>query len=153
MSSRKNSAAPLPVSGPWATKSGGHLNVLFNFDRAEAREYIEGSEDEPSGLRAYRVTGLKKGAIGGNEWHKARVEMAFVTRGALTWEITASDGTESTIESSPSTQGVIIYPNTLHTYHVEEDDTEILVITNTMFDPNDPSTHDTYSSDSFVSVT
>jgi dTDP-4-dehydrorhamnose 3,5-epimerase-like enzyme len=75
--------------------------------------------------------------------------MAFVTRGALTWKIVANDGTESTIKSSPSTQGVIIYPNTMHTYHVDEDDTEILVVTNTMFDPNDTSTHDTYSDESF----
>jgi hypothetical protein len=145
---RKNRSDILPLTGPWPTKSGGELSVLLNFNKQQTASFT-GNTSDLGGLRIYRVTGLSKGATGANEWHKVRTEMAFVARGGVTWNITHADGSQATLESDPYTQGVMIPPGTMHTYKVTQDDTELLIITNTVFDPDDTSTHDTYSHASF----
>src|SRR5690606_23717408 len=92
-----------------------------------------------------------KGAVGANEWHRIRAEIAIVTKGSVAW-------TNSDIENHTSTlilnrrQSILIPPFILHTYKVLEDDAELLILANTLFNPEDPATHDTYSKDQFYKL-
>ena len=158
MSSKPNSlnlgsVQDIPQTGPWNTKSGGELRVLFNFTKQQLEAFSNnGSSHVFAGLRSYRVTELAAQSIGANEWHKHRTELVFVTKGLIEWECIDSTNNKVTTKLSPSSNGLLIPPRTLHKYRALEDDCEILVITNTYFDPSDSTTHDTYSADSFITT-
>lgn len=140
----------LTRKGPWRTKSNGSLNVLFNFSTDDVTHFLSPSKGTVSeGLRAYTVSNLSKGSVGANEWHKYRTELIFTTHGSIQWECISVSGEMTTKVITPSSDGLVIPPGTLHTYTSLIDNSEILVIANTSFDPEDPSTHDTYQSDSF----
>lgn len=142
--------------GPWDTKSGGKLNVLFGLGndviQADFFSYqpLELSKipADVRGLRSYRVSDLVKGSIGAKEWHRLRNELVFVLEGAVKW--TCEDvygGKQEFIIDGQS--GVWTPPFILHTYEAIADNTQILVIANTLFLPDDPRTHDTYTTDEF----
>ena len=145
----------LPVRGPWDTKSGGHLHVLFALPLGTVQERHfnyrpEELKDIPDirGLRIYTVGDLSKGKIGGNEWHRIREEMVFVLKGSVRWMCEDAIGgkTETILDR---TVGVWMPPYILHTYEVLEDDSELLVVANTLYNHDDPLTHDTFSLDEF----
>ena len=86
--------AEFPNEGPWTTKSGGELNVLFArhlniingiFFEYDARE-LEKIPRDIRGLRMYRVDNIPKGGIGGNEFHRIRQEIIIPIRGRLVYE-------------------------------------------------------------------
>jgi len=141
----------LPNKGPWSTKSNGQLNVLFGIDFSilnkkffhyELSE-LSNIEIDIRGLRSYHVNGLCCGSIGANEWHRIRNELVFVVSGSVKWtcEDVCGDISEFIIDS---TTGVWVPPFILHTYETLQDETEILVIANTLFFPDDPTTHDSF---------
>ncbi|HRN96998.1 MAG TPA: WxcM-like domain-containing protein [Candidatus Saccharibacteria bacterium] len=142
--------------GPWDTKSGGSLNVLFSigYDSIQGRFLrYERSELEMigmdiRGLRSYTVTGLKKGSVGAHEWHRLRNELVFTVRGSVKWTCEDTYGEIVTFSKSTSF-GLWIPPFTLHTYESLEDNSEILVFANTLFLPDDPTTHDTFDATLF----
>jgi methionine-S-sulfoxide reductase len=51
-----------------------------------------------------------------------------------------------------SKKSVMMPPGILHTYVALEDDTRLQVVCNTLFDPNDVRTHDTYSQEDFKRI-
>lgn len=146
----------LEGNGPWDTKSGGQLNALFGIPYEDLQtKYFNYQNDEigplPSdirGLRAYMVKGLKKGKVGANEWHRIRSELVFATKGSFRWSCEDLYGNkkEFILENG---KGVWTPPYVIHTYEGLSEENEILVIANTLFIPDDPETHDTYSSESF----
>jgi len=79
--------------GPWGTKSGGKLNVLFGLPLGLLQEKffdynkteLEAVPTDIRGLRSYVVSGLTKGAVGANEWHKLRNEIVFAAKGRFRW--------------------------------------------------------------------
>ena len=142
----------LPNKGPWPTKSNGQLSVLFGMDFIDTQEkFFHYEESELSkitsdirGMRSYSVNGLKNKSIGANEWHRLRNELMFAIKGSakLICEDAYGNQKEFTLDHS---MGVWVPPFILHTYEALQDDTELLVIANTLFSPNDPTTHDSFS--------
>lgn len=142
----------LNIKGPWRTKSNGKLRVLqalvpemmrkFLHHRKGGR-YVFGGFDI-RGFRIYFITGLAKGVVGGGEFHKVRQEMVFCLTGKVTWLCEDTTGTKKEFMLSPSSSGVWMPPGILHTYEVEKGKVSLLVLANTLFDPDDPRTHDTY---------
>lgn len=143
-------------NGPWHSKSGGELQVLFNlpFDvmRTFSSDYdpaeLASIPTDIRGLRSYRVTGIPRGAIGANEWHKLRRELVFATEGTVRWTCEDTAGRKKVI-TLDGQRGALVPPGILHTYEALTDNASLLVIANTIFIPEDPSTHDSYSAESF----
>lgn len=140
------------MRGPWTTKSGGDLDVLsalnysvltdfFTYDNRE----LSISDEDIRGLRVYRVSKLKNGAIGANEWHRIKKELVIVTKGKVRWDFKDLAGNAKTITLTPHNRSVLIPSFILHTYTSLEDDSEIVIITNSLFNPENPTTFDTYS--------
>jgi hypothetical protein len=109
--------------GPWSTKSGGELNVLFGlpFDQLkdqyfdyETAELLKIHEDV-RGLRAYFVSKLPKDAIGANEWHRIRNELVFALNGPVEWTFEDFYAEKETIVLDEN-NGVWIPNFILHSY-------------------------------------
>jgi dTDP-4-dehydrorhamnose 3,5-epimerase-like enzyme len=145
--------------GPWDTKSGGKLNVLFgidfntlnvnyfNYEKSE----VENIHQDIRGLRAYSVRNLENGRVGANEWHRIRNELVFMTEGSADWICEDLYGNKKTYNLSDA-QGVWTPPFVMHTYKTTSEKNGILVIANTLFDPNNPKTHDSYSIADFQKI-
>lgn len=145
------------AQGPWNTKSDGILMMLFQlpikairdrFLRYEPEEVERLFPNDVRGLRVYTIRDLAKGKVGGTEWHRIRQEMVFVLDGSVRW-ICADlyGGIRHLILDSG--YGVSMPPFILHTYEVREAGSGLLVVANTLFDPEDPATHDTYPMEAF----
>jgi len=149
--------AILSAAGPWRTKSGGSLSVPFSMKVEEALEYVSGhagiSDEAPDirGLRIYMISDLENGAIGGGEFHRVRKEYAFTASGSVRWACEDLFGGTETFDV-PAGHGLFIPPTIMHTYTVTSDATQLLVIANTMFNPNDLRTHDTYDREAFTEL-
>lgn len=147
----------LRIDGSWKTKSGGHLEVMLALPQEEVIAFLD--YNNPAfdkvphnlrGLRVYTVKDIPEGAIGANEWHKIRTEVITVIDGRATLRCVDMIGQEREFYLDGN-QSIVIPPTLMHTYHATENRTRLQVITNTLFDPNDPSTQDTFSMEEFVS--
>lgn len=145
----------ISTPGSWPTKSGGILEVITRIDYGILDKFftyepgaLAAIGEDIRGLRLYRVSAISKGSVGANEWHKVRNELFTVLRGSIRWTCTDYLGNTSSFVVTAS--NTIFTPHhILHTYEALEDDTELAVIANTLFIPDKPSTHDTYSADLF----
>lgn len=154
-----NSVIVFKPTKTWPTKSGGSLSVLYTLpieilNRTLLSSHYDNSK-APSpdirGLRSYKIDGLRKGAIGANEWHKIRYELIQIVKGSISLYLIDLCG-ESKQIVIPENGSVLVPPYILHKYTVLENDTIIIVTASTTFDPDDPSTHDTYNLESFTNV-
>ena len=153
---RVSDIQPFSPSGPWKTKSGGELLVLGAWPWKFLQEkFFSYSSDELAkipgdirGLRSYVVHGLPDLQIGGTEFHKIRHELLLGLAGMTHWTFEDAFGEEYTLELELF-HGVYIPPNIMHTYRTMRDQSAILVICNPLFDPDNPSTHDTYPREEF----
>ena len=151
-----NDVQIIEASGPWNTKSGGKLSVVFAMPLATVQDrflHYEAAElgrvpCDIRGLRAYTVRDLPNGRIGGTEWHRIREEMVFALDGSVRWmcEDLLGGQRDFTLDIDV---GVWMPPFILHTYEVKEERSGLFVIANTLFVPDDPRTHDTYSMETF----
>lgn len=148
----------IPNRGPWTTKSDGELMVplAMAYDVVRSR-YLRYSDKElariPSkfdirGLRIYTVRHLAEGKIGGGEWHRIREEMVFTLEGSIRWTCEDLVGGKKELVLNGD-EGIWIPPFILHSYQVLEPNSGSLVVANTLFDPEDTATQDTYSYESF----
>lgn len=147
--SRVDGVKVMEVKGPWKTKSEGQLNVLLALDLDMLKDSFVGSPGKINrGLRIYTVRNLPKDKIGGKEFHKEREEIIFSLEGEvlLTCEDVFGGKREMVLDN---TQGIWVRPFILHTYKSLKENSGLLVVANTLFDPNDKSTHDTYSKEEF----
>ncbi len=146
----------IEARGPWTTKSGGQLNVVMAMDFGKVQDqYLHYEDNELArvpedirGLRIYTVRDLPKGSIGGTEWHRIREEMVFGLEGSVHWECEDVFGEKREFTLS-AVLGVWMPPFILHTYQAREEGSGLLVFANTLFIPNNPRTHDTYSTEAF----
>lgn len=146
----------LKTQGPWHTKSHGELDVLFALDyQALTDRYFsyaskarQKAKTDIRGLRMYRVSKLKIGSIGANEWHALRNELVIVTHGSFQWICEDLKGGVKELTLTREL-GVWVPPYILHSYKSLEDNSELLVLANTLFTPGDTNTHDTYSLEEF----
>jgi oxalate decarboxylase/phosphoglucose isomerase-like protein (cupin superfamily) len=142
--------------GPWQTKSGGELGVFFGIPFNEINDVffnyevseLNNLQRDIRGLRAYEVRDIPKGNLGANEWHRIRNELVFALDGKIRWscEDVYGDNIEFVLNKE---MGIWTPPYILHTYEVLDNKGGILVIANTLFFPDDASSHDTYSLDAF----
>jgi dTDP-4-dehydrorhamnose 3,5-epimerase-like enzyme len=146
----------LPGKGPWNSKSGGQLNVLFGLPLADIEgrffsyrdEELKQLSQDVRGLRSYSVSNIPKGTIGANEWHRLRNELVFAIEGTVVWMCEDVWGNKKSITLDGGT-GVWVPPFILHSYQAQTQNSRLLVIANTLFMPDDPQTHDTYSAEDF----
>lgn len=141
----------LDWEGPGKSKSGGDLWRLCQFPITFVQETFLNYDPEElkqisvdiRGLRVYQVKGFKKDKPAGFEFHRVRKELFFPLEGRL--EMTCEDvyGGKKIMTLEP---GIGCYiPNfLLHCFKCKTNGS-FLVIANTLFDPNDKRTHDTYS--------
>ena len=133
--------------GPWRTKSGGELMVPTVLAFEEARRFLGEEEVEGGvgkGLRVYVVGGLQKGVWGGGEFHKVRWEKVMCVSGKVLWKVRDVYGDEADIEMTPGS-AVYVPPWVLHSYTAQEDGACLVVMANTLFDPGNRDSWDTYS--------
>jgi len=146
--------------GPWRSKSGGELNVLFALSKDEVAAFLdmdnpefdhvtEVSGHDIRGLRSYTVSGIQKDAVGGKEWHGVRTEYVRAVQGSVRWDCVdfAGNKREYVLDAG---HAVMIPPHILHTYTGLESNTTLQVVCNTLFLPDEPTTHDTYDIASFL---
>jgi dTDP-4-dehydrorhamnose 3,5-epimerase-like enzyme len=95
-------------------------------------------------MRSYIVSGIAKGNIGAQEVHLAHTEIVTALDGKALWTCVDLLGNEKVFTLDGSNV-VVVPPGILHTYEALEDDTRLQVIANTLFVPEDTSTHDSYS--------
>ena len=81
-------------------------------------------------------------------FHRIRTEILLTINGKIRW--TCEDLYGSKREFAPSRGKVLMIPPfILHTMEAEEPGSTLVILANTLFVPEDPSTHDTYSSEMF----
>ena len=150
-------ARKLTTKGPWETKSGGELNVLLSFpinliyaflqyDKRELKNMPEGWDIR--GFRKYSVRALPKGRVGGGEFHRIRREIIIGLEGEVNFELEDINGNVRN-HIIDITSGTYIPPFILHSYEVLKENSGLLITCNTLFDPDNPRTHDTYSRETF----
>ena len=144
--------------GTWKTKSQGELFVLMAFEPDIFGSFfsynpkeLEGLEVDIRGFRIYTVRHLPKGQIGGTEFHRIRQEIIIGLEGLLWIQLEDIFGNSRIISVKPS-MAVWLSPFILHTYKSSEDNSGLLVIANTLFDPANPATHDTYNRGEFEKI-
>ena len=141
------------IAGSWKTKSGGDLYVLFSLSHAQVlQSFLSYDQVELKklsvdirGLRGYKVSNLKKGAVGGLEFHRLRKELLFAVQGSIRLKLTDVYLQTKTVVLSNNSIGVYIPPFVVHSYEVLEDNTSLMGIANTLYFPDDKDTYDTYS--------
>lgn len=145
----------IQARGPWRTKSGGTLTVRFALPLEEFQTYLSYDQEaldrvpkDVRGLRCYTVEDIPRGAIGANEFHELRQELLLVLQGSfrMVCEDLRGGRREFTITRA---QGLWIPALILHTYEALEEGSSFAVIANTLYDPDDPQTHDSYSREEF----
>lgn len=121
------------------------MNDFFTYDEDELSKI----DEDIRGLRIYRVSNLTNGAIGGREWHRIKKELVFVTKGRVHWKISDRSGNEKEFILTPNNHAILIPPYIMHTYTSLENNSEVVVITNTLYNVDNPSTFDTHQDDTF----
>ncbi len=145
----------IKTPGNWATKSGGNLDVLTRVGHDLVTKFFTYDPDELAkvpedirGLRLYRVSGIPEGTLGANEWHRVRNELFTVLKGRVIWTCQDTYGNIQEFDVTPNTT-VFTPHHILHTYRATEGDTALMVVANTLFNPENPATHDSYKADDF----
>ena len=151
-----NDIQVISLDGTWPTKSGGMLRVLYKIDYGMVQQFLDYNQTELDkipvdirGLRSYVVSGIAKGSVGANEWHKVRNELCYCLKGSFTWSCLDTYGNKREFIIDENT-AILTPHHILHTYTSLEDDSSISVLANTLFFPENPTTHDTYSADEFI---
>lgn len=142
--------------GPWTTKSGGELSVLFAYDEEILSRMFEVDQHERDlvpelelGIRSFQSTGLEVGSIGGKHFHRIKQEIIAFTKGAAEYVLEDVYGNKRTIIIDKKTPGLYIPPFIMHTYTTLEP-AELIGVSNTLYDADEPATHDTYEDDVFL---
>lgn len=147
---------PIESFGPFWTKSEANLAVLFAFGMEfNWQDLFNYNEQELArigidirGFRIYEISALKQGVIGGTEFHRIRKEIVTITKGSIVIQLEDLSGRKADFTLTRG-QGVWIPPFIKHTYQALEDDTRLVAIANTLFDPTNSTTFDTYSDEEF----
>jgi len=135
--------------GNWATKSGGVLSVMLVAPYPFPKKFFKYNNEELKktgdirGMRVYTVRDIPEGMIGGKEFHRVRQEIVFATKGRIKWMCKDMFGNKREFVLTPNGVCVYVPPFILHTYEALEE-SDLVVIANTLFDPNNKKTQDTY---------
>lgn len=138
------------MTGPWQSKSGGWLSVPFALSHAEMLDLFDYDRSELNrisrdirGLRMFVLEDIPAGGVGGGEFHRIRIEIAFTVTGRVGWHCEDLYGRSK--EFFPARDCILYFPPfILHTMEAIEDRSAVVVIANTLYDVADPQTYDTY---------
>ncbi len=140
----------------WETKSKAQLRVLVReqigwvsqvFLRIRAESW-EISGQDLRGLRLYTVRRIPKDSVGGKEFHRLRWEFILALEGKIHFILEDLRKNKKEIIVTAE-NGVLLPPYVLHTYTALEENSGLLVLCNTDFEPENPKTHDTFSEEEF----
>lgn len=150
-----NDIIVIKSEGEWPTKSGGILSVLYRIDFSLLENFLTYDPNELKnipvdirGLRSYRVEAIPKGAVGANEWHKIRNEIVYCLNGSFKWVCKDTHGKERSFIIDKNC-AIFTPHHILHTYTSLQENSCISVLANTLFVPDNPKTHDTYTAADF----
>ena len=152
---------PLPVHtntgylskrGPFPTKSHSTLNVAFALSQFEtARFFNSSSPDEvrrlpgdPKGFRIYINDGIRKGRVGATEFHRVREEIVYCLLGEVFFTVEDVWGEKVSYVLSKG-DGIWMPPFIYHRYEGVAEESWLMAVACTLFDPEDPATKDSYS--------
>lgn len=143
------------AQGPWKTKSDGELHVHIKEDYDSIQNFFTYDQNElenvPEGIRGFRIYSVKKcpaNMIGGTEFHRIRQEFIFGLEGIVDFEFEDVYGNIKKMEIDDM-KGFYLPHFILHTYLTKKEKGIIIIIANTLYDAEDPRTHDTYSVETF----
>ncbi len=141
--------------GPWSTKSGGLMHVVLAFPKAilETMLYVDDDELKRApkvelGLRAFHTRGVAEGTVGGKHFHRIKQEVISLSSGKAEFLMEDVYGGSRKIILDHRIRALLIPPFVMHTYTALEE-TELIGVSNTLYDHDDPETHDTYSQEVF----
>ena len=146
----------LRMTGPWRSKSGGTLSVpfalpyarmmdLFDYDPAE----LDRVPLDIRGLRMFVLEDMPTGGVGGGEFHRIRIEIVFTVKGRVRWVCEDLYGARKEF-TPPRDCSFYLPPFILHTMEAVEHGSALVVIANTLYNADDPRTHDTYPAAEFA---
>lgn len=145
----------LRTSGPWPSKSGGALSVPIALSHTDTRRFFDYDPAELErigvdirGVRVFFVSDAPVGGVAGRQFHRIRTEIAFVIKGSVRWRFEDLYGATRELRASAE-RVVCIPPFILHAVTFEEAGAAVGTLANTLYDRDDPRTHDTYSADAF----
>ncbi len=141
--------------GPWPTKSGGLMNVLFGFGREVLQRMLNTDPHELElapqlqlGIRTFHSTGLAAGTVGGKHFHRIKQEIIALPRGSVLFVLEDVYGGKRELTLDKTHRSLYIPPFVMHTYTVLEP-AELIGVSNTLYDADNPATHDTYGDETF----
>jgi hypothetical protein len=145
----------LPMTGPWRSKSGGLLSVPFTLPYAQAMNIFDYDPAELAriprdirGLRMFVLEEMPAGGVGGGEFHRLRIEIAFTMKGKVRWMCEDVYGGRK--EFCPSRDCSLYFPPfIMHSVESLEAGSALVIIANTLYDADDARTHDTYPAAAF----
>lgn len=145
----------LAMTGPWRSKSGGLLSVPFALSYAQTMDIFDYDATELDrvprdirGLRMFVLEDIPVGGVGGGEFHRIRIEIVFTVKGRVRWLCDDLYGGRK--EFTPTRDCILHFPPfILHTMEAMEHGSSVVVIANTLYDPDDARTYDTYPVASF----
>lgn len=144
----------IPGEGLFVSKSGGAMNVPFNWPLAQVNKHLliwdettVGNDEDIRGLRTYTVEDIPEGQVGAMEMHRVRRELIFTTKGRVLWTFEDLYGGKKEVEVSPTTVtindkparncwGVVVPPYVMHTYAALEP-SNLFIVANAIFHPAD----------------
>jgi dTDP-4-dehydrorhamnose 3,5-epimerase-like enzyme len=128
--------------GPWHTKSGGEMTVLF------APYELQLVPELKLGIRTFHTSGLAADTVGGKHFHRIKQEIISAPRGTVEFVLEDVYGKKRNVTLKHGSRGLYVPPYVMHTYTVLED-TELIGVSNTLYDHDNPDTHDTYEAETF----
>jgi WxcM-like, C-terminal len=148
----------LHTIGPWPSKSGGSLRVPIMLSHAETMRFLDYDKAELArigvdirGVRVFFVHGTPGGGMLGNQVHRIRTEIAFLVEGSVRWEFEDLHGGTRELHATPAC-AVRMPPFVLHRGIFEGEGGTVAILANTLYDRDDPRTHDTYSAREFQAM-
>jgi dTDP-4-dehydrorhamnose 3,5-epimerase-like enzyme len=123
----------------------------LDFDNPAFKTVEDESGQDIRGLRSYTVSDIPSSSVGAIEWHMIRTEYVTALAGAVIWQCIDLDGREREFTLDGS-KAIIQPPGILHIYQALQPNTRLQVTCNTLFVPEDPRTHDTFSRDIFYEL-
>lgn len=143
--------------GPFKTKAGGSLNVAFAVSFDDVMNFLSYDKEETNkipgdvrGMRMYinHLIPLVKEVVGGTEFHRVRQEIVVGIQGMVRWECEDVWNEKREFILTPGSC-IIQPPFIMHTYKVLEDQSGMMILANTLFDPDADETKDTFSLEDF----
>lgn len=100
------------------------------------------------GLRAFHTKGIASGTVAGKHFHRIKQEVIALSSGKAEFLLEDVYGGTMTITLDREIRALLIPPFVMHTDTAIEE-SELVGVSNTLYDHDNPATHDTYLQETF----